>query len=51
MTNAYLCPRCKRQDREVIDGKTQFYCSDCNDRLAESYREQQEFVHFHNERS
>jgi len=49
MTEAFLCPRCKKRDREVIDGETQMYCDVCNDRLADSYREQKEFAHYHSE--
>jgi len=47
--NLYLCSRCGIRDKEVIDGETQFYCDVCNDRLAEGYRERQEFNHYHSE--
>jgi hypothetical protein len=47
MADSWLCPRCKRREREVIDGETQWYCGECNDREAERYREQQEWSHYH----
>lgn len=46
-----LCPRCKKRECEVscLDGIAERYCYACNDQLAESYREAQEFQHFHSE--
>lgn len=44
---SWLCPRCKKRERECIDGETQWYCIDCNDRDAERYREQQEWNYYH----
>lgn len=50
-TNWRLCKRCKVREREIssYDGAMEMYCEVCNDRLAENYREQQEFAHYHNE--
>lgn len=41
------CPRCKKREKENIDGEWQWYCGACNDREAERYREQQEFAYYH----
>ena len=47
MSFSYMCPRCNKRERENIDGDFEMYCSTCNDNLAESYRDQQEFQHYH----
>jgi hypothetical protein len=47
MSDNWLCSRCKKRERECIDGETQWYCGDCNDRDAENYRERQEWNHYH----
>lgn len=47
MSEDWICPKCKRRGREVIDGEMQWYCGPCNDRDAEQYREHQEWVHYH----
>ena len=49
--NWTICPRCKVRPREIghFTGEMEMYCDVCNDRLAEGYREQQEFAHYHNE--
>jgi hypothetical protein len=41
------CTRCKKQPVEVIDDWVSQYCDACNDRLAEKYREQQEYLYYH----
>lgn len=45
----WLCPRCKKREREMHDGEYEMFCGPCNDSLAESYRERQEFAHYHPE--
>lgn len=46
-----VCERCKKRNVEVSEGEdgpwTSGYCSHCNDKLAENYREQQEFAYYH----
>lgn len=42
-----LCPRCKKRERENIEGDWMAYCAPCNDRDAERYREWQEWQHYH----
>jgi hypothetical protein len=51
---SWLCLKCKQRERETFepvheddDGYQSPYCGPCNDRSAESYREQQEFNHYH----
>jgi hypothetical protein len=46
-----LCPRCKKREREISthDGGMEMYCDVCNDALARSCREANEFAHFHPE--
>lgn len=46
-SDRWLCPRCKRRERENIDGDWMFYCGPCNDRDYERYRERQEWDHYH----
>lgn len=43
----WLCSRCKKRERENIDGEYQWYCGPCNDREAERYQERKEWEHFH----
>ena len=45
----FICRRCKRRYVEIIDGWCSLYCDFCNDKLAEAYREQKEWEHFHND--
>lgn len=46
-----FCARCKKQPVEIIGDWISQYCPACNDRLAERYREQQEFIYWHTDRS
>lgn len=47
--NNHICPRCKKREREVIDGDRMWYCSPCNDQDYEKYRERKEWEYYHNE--
>lgn len=43
-----ICCRCKRREVEMFDdGWHSGMCGYCNDRSAESYRERQEWAHYH----
>lgn len=46
-THPTICPRCKKRERERIDGEQQWYCEVCNDDLAAQYREQKEWERYH----
>lgn len=45
--NNWLCPRCKKRERENIDGDWMWYCGPCNDRDYERWRDRQEWEHYH----
>lgn len=47
MSNKWLCPKCKKRERENIDGDWMWYCGPCNDRDYERYRERQEWDYYH----
>lgn len=49
MNDNWLCPRCKKRERENIDGDWMWYCGPCNDRDYERYRERQEWEHYHSD--
>ncbi len=50
MTREYkICSRCKQRECENIDGEYQWYCASCNDKLAEGYREMNEWQEYHND--
>lgn len=43
----WLCAKCKKRERENIDGDWMWYCGPCNDRDYEQYQERQEWEHYH----
>ncbi len=47
MTDNWLCPKCKKRERENIDGDWMWYCGPCNDRDYERYCERREWEHYH----
>ncbi|UVO33989.1 hypothetical protein KUL72_20980 [Bradyrhizobium arachidis] len=47
MSDNWLCPKCKKRERENIDGDWMWYCGPCNDRDYERYREREEWNHYH----
>lgn len=42
-----ICPRCKKQVCEVIDGEEMPLCGHCSDRLNEQHVDRQEFEDYH----
>jgi hypothetical protein len=43
----WLCPKCKKRERENVDGDWLFYCGPCADRSYEEYRERADFEYWH----